>query len=47
MLETIDSLKKCKQLDNTRVKVEGDDINVLQINTSGKNKNLDSKFTRY
>ena len=36
-VETIDSLKKCKQLDNTRVKVEGDDINVfLQINTSGE-----------
>ena len=28
-VETIDSLKKCKQLDNTRVKVEGDDINVF------------------
>ena len=28
-METIDSLKKCKQLDNTRVKVEGDDINVF------------------
>ncbi|CAX45006.1 conserved hypothetical protein [Candida dubliniensis CD36] len=37
-VETIDSLKKCKQLDNTRNKIDGsDDINVfLQVNTSGE-----------
>ncbi|EGW35209.1 uncharacterized protein SPAPADRAFT_133045 [Spathaspora passalidarum NRRL Y-27907] len=34
-VETIDSLKKCKQLDNTREKVGGSEIKVfLQINTS-------------
>ena len=44
-VETIDSLKKCKQLDNTRVKVEGDDINVFyKLIPREKNKNLDSKI---
>ncbi|KAI5964752.1 uncharacterized protein KGF55_001822 [Candida pseudojiufengensis] len=36
-VETIDSLKKCKQLNNARERKEGDIINVfLQINTSGE-----------
>ncbi|KAK6456743.1 uncharacterized protein RJT20DRAFT_126795 [Scheffersomyces xylosifermentans] len=34
-VETIDALKKCKQLDNTRAKLEGAPITVyLQVNTS-------------
>lgn len=34
-VETIDSFKKCKQLNNSRDKIDGDVINVyLQINTS-------------
>ncbi|RLV92658.1 hypothetical protein JA1_003005 [Spathaspora sp. JA1] len=38
-VETIDSLKKCKQLDNTRERVGGTEINVfLQINTSGEDQ---------
>ncbi|EMG45562.1 hypothetical protein SBY92_004918 [Candida maltosa Xu316] len=36
-VETVDGLKKCKQLNNTREKVEGEVINVfLQVNTSGE-----------
>ncbi|RCK56262.1 hypothetical protein Cantr_05578 [Candida viswanathii] len=36
-VETVDSLKKCKQLNNTREKVGGEVINVyLQVNTSGE-----------
>ncbi|KAG7662336.1 uncharacterized protein J8A68_004107 [[Candida] subhashii] len=38
-VETIDSLKKCKQLDNTRERLGGDVVNVfLQINTSGEDQ---------
>ena len=36
-VETIDTLKKCKQLNNSRDKVNGEIINVfLQVNTSGE-----------
>lgn len=36
-VETVDSLKKCKQLNNARERKEGDVINVyLQVNTSGE-----------
>jgi len=36
-VETVDSLKKCRQLNNARERKEGDVINVyLQVNTSGE-----------